>query len=61
MSMLVNKDNLEFGYWFWKDATSIDYKIIKKILVQVDFRDYTTQDSYGIPFLENILKNLAKL
>ena len=61
MSMFVNKDNLEFGHWFWMDTTSIDSKIIKKILVQVDFLDYTTQDSYGAPIPENISKNLAKL
>ena len=58
--MLV-KDNLGFGLKSWRYAALIDDKVIKKLWIEEEYGDNTSEDSYGESSHENILKDLKKL
>ena len=52
--MLV-KDNLGFGLKSWRYAALIDDKVIKKLWIEEEYGDNTSEDSYGESSHENIL------
>ena len=60
MGMLV-KDNLGFGLKSWRYAALIDDKVIKKLWIEEEYGDNTSEDSYGESSHENILQDLKKL
>lgn len=58
MGMLVDKDNLGFGYRSWRYAAIIEHGRIEKWFVEPGKEDNCATDPYGETSPENILKYL---
>lgn len=58
MGMLVDKDNLGFGYRSWRYAAIINDGYIEKMFVEPGYRDNADDDPYGESSPQNILANL---
>ncbi len=58
MGMLVNKDNLGFGYRSWRYAAVINDGVIEKWFEEEGFEDNCESDPYGVSSPQNILKSL---
>jgi peroxiredoxin len=60
MDMLVNKNNLGFGYRSWRYAALIDTENIVQMFVEPGKEDNATDDPYGETSPENILSKLTR-
>ena len=59
MGMLVDKDNLGFGYRSWRYAAIVDNTVITKAFIEPGFSDNAGDDPYGESSPENILEYLT--
>ena len=58
MGMLVDKDNLGFGYRSWRYAAVIDDGVVTNWFEEPGFADNHGEDPYGESSPQNVLKNL---
>ena len=58
MGMLVDKDNLGFGYRSWRYGAVIDDGVIEKWFEEDGYCDNAQDDPYGNSSPQNILENL---
>lgn len=61
MGMLVDKDNLGFGYRSWRYAMIVKDGVIEAFLPEPNFRDNADDDPYGESSPQNVLKVLESL
>ncbi len=60
IGMLVNKDNLGFGFRSWRYAAIINDGEIEQWFEEEGFEDNCESDPYGVSSPQNILKHLRK-
>lgn len=61
MGMLVDKDNLGFGYRSWRYAMIVKDGVVEAWLPEPGFRDLAGDDPYGESSPQNVLKVLESL
>lgn len=61
MGMLVDKDNLGFGYRSWRYAMIVKNGVIEAFLPEEGFADNHPEDPYGESSPQNVLKVLESL
>jgi len=55
MGMLVNKDNLGFGYRSWRYAMVVNDKNIEKMFIEPDFGDNCPTDPFEVSDADTVL------
>jgi len=58
MGMLVNKDNLGFGFRSWRYAAVVNDGVIEKWFEEPGFMDNCPEDPYGESSPQNLMDNL---
>lgn len=58
MGMLVDKDNLGFGYRSWRYAVIVKNGMIEQTFIEPGFCDNAGDDPYGVTSPQNILEKL---